>query len=60
MCIIFDGVERYELSLCDYVFCGNEILHVYKMDEHTVKIVFLTDHDVETMVIKAKEVSHLP
>lgn len=38
--MIFDEVEKYELSLKSYEFCGNEILEVIEMDDNTMKIVF--------------------
>lgn len=55
--MIFDEVEKYELSLKSYEFCGNEILEVIEMDDNTMKIVFLTDDNAETIIIKAKRIS---
>ena len=55
--MIFDGVEKYELSLSDHVFCGNKILHVTEEGDNTIEIIFLTDVNPETITIKAQEIS---
>ena len=57
--MIFEEVERYELSLENYVFCSDEILNVVELDDQTIKIIFLTENGAEEMIIKAKKVSYI-
>lgn len=40
MHMIFDGVEKFEMSTENYVFNSNEILDVIELDDRTVKIIF--------------------
>jgi hypothetical protein len=58
MCITFEGVEKYELSVDNYRFNSNEILEVAYDGELITKIVFLTQDDAETIIVLAKSVSY--
>ncbi|MDR2493464.1 MAG: hypothetical protein LBD25_08430 [Coriobacteriales bacterium] len=56
MRIIFEGVEKYELSIDDFEFDSNEILEVTYDDDRPTVLAFLTEQDAETIRIKAKSV----
>ena len=56
MCILFEGVESFQLSNPDYKFDGNEILDVSETEDSTTKFSFLTEDDVETILIIAQKI----
>jgi len=55
--MVFEGVERFEMSDAGYVFDGDEILDATQIDERTLKIVYLTLHDVGTILITADSIA---
>jgi len=55
MHMIFDGVEKFEMSTENYVFNSNEILDVIELDDRTVKIIFLTEMMLKQLSLQPKE-----
>jgi hypothetical protein len=58
ICLEFEEVERYEISVENHKFCGDEILQVTESENQTITIAFLTNNDVETIVVTAKQVKY--
>jgi len=46
------------MSTENYVFNSNEILDVIELDDRTVKIIFLTENDVKTIIVTAERVDY--
>ena len=59
ICIAFEGVEKYELSVGNYEFNSDEILDVVEIDNKTIKIVFLTENDAETLIVASEQIKYL-
>lgn len=57
ICMVFDGVEKYEISIENYKFDSNEILDFVELDDRTTKIVFLAENDAATITVVAGTVS---
>lgn len=59
ICMIFEEVDIYELSIKNYKFNTNEILDVIYMGNNTIKIIFLTENDAETIVVTSKKIRYV-
>ncbi|MCL2137838.1 MAG: hypothetical protein FWH40_10060 [Coriobacteriia bacterium] len=56
VCMVFEGVEEFSLSLAGYVFDYDEILEVRGADDGTIVIAYLATRDVATISIKGERV----
>lgn len=56
--ILFDEVKHYEISVQNFKFDSNEILDVLDINENTLKIVFMAEKDVETILISSDKVTY--
>ena len=54
--MIFNNVTHFDTNFMNYNFESNEILEVIEIDRNTLKLVFMGNNDVETIVISASEI----